>query len=73
MTRRWPRKWLETADWYKRVHKPASSAYYYMYLIKQYPESPEAQEAQKKLAQLPPEARKAPEPPGNPADNAAGR
>ena len=57
------RKLLDTADFYKKTHQPASSAYYYRYVIKQYPDSAEAKLAAQRLAQLPPEALLAPEPP----------
>ncbi len=57
------KKLLDTAAFYKRTHQPASSAYYYKYVIKQYPDSPEAKIAAERMAQLPPEALLAPEPP----------
>ncbi|MFI5378101.1 MAG: outer membrane protein assembly factor BamD [Tepidisphaerales bacterium] len=57
------RKLLDTAAFYKRTHQPASSAYYYRYVIKQYPDSPEAKIAAEQLSKLPPEALQAPEPP----------
>jgi outer membrane assembly lipoprotein YfiO len=56
-------KLLETADYYRRTGQAGSAAYYYRYLILQYPEMPEAAEARERLARLPAAAREAPVPP----------
>lgn len=55
-------KLLVTADFYRRTHKPVASAYYYRYLMRQYPDSPEAQQASALIKRLPPQALQAPEP-----------
>lgn len=57
------KKLFDTADFYRRTHKPAASAYHYRLLIKTYPDSPEAKAAEAKLAKLPADAQRPADPP----------
>jgi outer membrane assembly lipoprotein YfiO len=61
------KKFLTTADFYIRTHKPQAAAYNYRFLVLNYPDSPEAAEARQKLATLPETALKGIQPPGTPA------
>ncbi len=47
------KKLLVTADFYRRTHKPSAAAFYYRFLMQQYPGSPEAGQAKHELGGLP--------------------
>lgn len=57
------KKVLSTAAFYRRTHKPRVSAYYYQYLILNWPNSAEAATARQELTRLPQEAQANPQRP----------
>ena len=63
------KKLLETARFWKRSSKPQASAYYYKYLINEYPGSAEAGQARVEVAGLPKEAVEKARPATQPVEN----
>lgn len=47
------RKMMVVADLYRRTDKPQAAAYYYQFVVRNFPKLPEAAEAQRQLAKLP--------------------
>jgi len=52
-------KMLETAAWFGRTHRPVAQAYYYHYVLGNYPGTAQSERAAEQLRRLPPSARQA--------------
>ena len=63
------KKLLETARFWKRSGKAQASAYYYKYLIIEYPQSPEAELARAEITRLPANAVQSARPAGHAVEN----